>query len=399
MRNPLKDQVAIVGVGLAPYSRAQGGPSLAGLAARACVAAIKDAGLTAADIDGVCGSSVSDVDMQLALGLPKVIWGTSPRIPFGFQMIEAVNAVFAGACDYALVYHATYRAVGSSEDRPDPVRVRAAGLGAYGVVPWKSRSRLPAPDPGTLAGGLGYASWAQRYLHQYGATRQVFGRLAVNNRSQAALNENAVLRQPMSMDDYYAAPMMREPLGLFDLDLPVDGADAFVVTTAERARDLPQRPVHVHAITSGRTGLCREDQVRDLDDSGQDVVARALWSKSDLTLRDVDLFLPYDGFTMISALWIESVGYCPRGAAADFVEQHWDENSQRILIDGRVPVNTHGGNLSEGATQGSGAVREAVVQLRGAAGARQTAGARVALVTPGGIVWNASGMVLRSDSA
>jgi acetyl-CoA acetyltransferase len=396
VRNPACDQVAIVGVGHAPYTREPGRRSLGSQAAEACIAAIRDAGLTAADIDGVCGSSYSDVEMQVALGLPSVTWSASPRAPFGFQVIEAVNAVFAGACTAAVVYHSTYRAIGSRERHDDPVRRRAAGLGAYGVVPWKSWSRLPPRDPGTLAGGIGYASWAQRYLDEFGATRDVYARIALNNRTNAAANENAVMREPITFDDYYAAPMIREPLGLLDLDVPVDGADAFVVTTTERAADLTSRPVLVHAATTGRTAHCREDQLTSLHDTGQDVVARTLWAKSDLELADVDVFLPYDGFTMISALWIESVGYCARGEAEEFVAQHWDADAHRILIHGRVPVNPHGGNLSEGATQGSGAVREAVVQLRGEADGRQVAGAETALVTPGGIVWNAGGLLLRT---
>jgi acetyl-CoA acetyltransferase len=169
-----------------------------------------------------------------------------------------------------------------------------------------------------------------------------------------------------------------------------------VVTTAERARDLPQRPVLIHAATSGRTAECREDQVADLHHTGQEIVVEALWAKSDLTLSDVDVFLPYDGFTIINALWIESVGYCARGEAAAFMADNWNHDRHRLEIGGRVPMNTHGGNLSEGGMQGSGALREAVRQLRGTTGERQVPDAKVALWTPGGIVWNPSGVILRT---
>ncbi len=134
----------------------------------------------------------------------------------------------------------------------------------------------------------------------------------------------------------------------------------------------------------------------DLHHTGQEIVVEALWAKSDLTLADVDVFLPYDGFTIINALWIESVGYCARGEAAAFIADHWNHDRSRIEIDGRVPVNPHGGNLSEGGMQGSGALREAVRQLRGTTGDRQVPDAKVALWTPGGIVWNPSGVILRT---
>ena len=396
MRNPAKDQVAIVGVGVAPYTRQPGAGSSGALAAQACVAAIRDAGLGAADVDGVCGSSYADVEMQIALGLPEVTWGASPRVPFCYQILEAVNAVYAGACTTAVVYHSTYRRPGTRELHQDPLRERASSFGASSATPWRARLSMGPLEPGTQGGGVGYAAWAQRYLDEYGATREAFGRIAVNNRSNALQNPNAVMRAPMTFDDYYAARMIREPLGLLDLDVPVDAADALVVTTAERARDLPNPAVLVHAATIGRTARCREDQVDSLTDTGQDVVARTLWGKSDLTLADVDVFLPYDGFTMISTMWFESIGYCGPGEAEGFLRDHWDDARNRIMIDGRVPVNPHGGNLSEGATQGSGAVREGVVQLRGAAGERQAADASVALVTPGGIVWNAGGILLRT---
>ena len=252
-------------------------------------------------------------------------------------------------------------------------------------------------DPGSMRGGIGYASWADRYLHEFGVTRaEALAPIAINNRSNACMNDEAMLRDPMTLDDYLNAPLVREPFGLFDLDMPVTGADAFVVTTAERATDLRHDPVFVHAATAGRTAQCREDQVTDLCHTGQHIVAEALWAKSDVELSDVDVFLPYDGFTLINTLWIESVGYCKHGEAAAFMADNWNSERQRLEINGRVPMNTHGGNLSEGAMQGSGSLREAVRQLRGTTGDRQVPRAKVALWTPGGIVWNAAGVVLRA---
>jgi acetyl-CoA acetyltransferase len=125
------------------------------------------------------------------------------------------------------------------------------------------------------------------------------------------------------------------------------------------------------------------------------VVIDALRARSDFWIDDVDVFLPYDGFSIITLNWIENAGWCGPGEAGDFLAEHWDSESGRVLIDGRVPINPHGGSLSEGGTQGSGHVREAVFQLQGRAGPRQVPGASTALVTPGGFFFNAQGMTLR----
>jgi hypothetical protein len=398
-RNPAKDAVAIVGVGRYRYRRSDPGMSIAALTISACVDAIQTSGLDRREIDGISGSlSVSDVEMQLALGLPAVRWSATTRIPFGFQIQNAVNAVFAGACDAALVYHSTFH--GPRDRGAHPLWARAAAVGTAGPVPWKTNVEWgrTTPDPGSMSGGIGYASWAGRYLHEFATTREAtLGPIAINNRTNARTNDDAVMREPMTMDDYLSARMVREPFGLFDMDIPVTGADAFVVTTAERARDLPGPPVYVHAVTAGRTDMCREDQVADLHHTGQEIVAETLWARSDLSLADVDVFLAYDGFTIINLLWIESVGYCERGGAADFIQSNWNAERNRLEINGRVPMNTHGGNLSEGATQGSGSLHEAVIQLRGEAGGRQVPDASVALWTPGGVVWNAGGALLRAE--
>jgi acetyl-CoA acetyltransferase len=127
------------------------------------------------------------------------------------------------------------------------------------------------------------------------------------------------------------------------------------------------------------------------------VVIAALRAKGDFWIDDVDVYFPYDGFSAITLNWIENVGWCGPGEAGAFIEQHWDAGEDRILINGRVPVNPHGGALSEGGTQGSGHLREAVHQLQGLAGDRQVAGAQRAIVTAGGFFFNAQGVSLRVD--
>jgi acetyl-CoA acetyltransferase len=156
--------------------------------------------------------------------------------------------------------------------------------------------------------------------------------------------------------------------------------------------------VYVHAITSGRTEHPTVSGVESLRRNAQHVVLDALWRKSDLKLSDFDLFFAYDGFTVITLNWIENAGWCAPGEAGDFLRQHWNEEESAVWIDGRIPINTHGGNLSEGATQGAGHVREAVVQLRGDAGERQVPGGPAnALLLLGGMYMNAIGTVLRTE--
>jgi len=395
-RSPIQDQVAIVGVGTAPYSRGGRPRSSPALALEACRRAIVDAGLTAADVDGIAGTAttVPFWQVQGALGIPETTWGTNHPggLPIGFQLVDAANAVFSGACRYAVVYHSAVHPPGKRRSSADPLRVRAQASARSGSFSWVT----PDPPGMLTTGGAGYAAWAWRYMQEFGLTRDQLARIAVNNRTHAVPNPNAVMRTPLTVDDYLAAPMVYDPLCLLDLDVGVDGAEAFVLARVERAADTPHRPVLLHAATTGRTAFAREDQLEGFGRLGPDVAMRALWERSDLALGDVDLFYPFDGFSFVSVLWLEAAGFCGPGEAGSCLDEAWRPDEGHLLLDGRVPVNTHGGNLSEGATQGAGALREAVVQLRGDAGDRQVDGAEVALVAPGGIVWNAAAALLRT---
>lgn len=384
MRNPIKDQVAIVGVGTTGFGRTSGRSPLA-LALEAATAAITDAGLTAGDIDGIvaAGEPGAPTPAQVAsgLGTPTVTHFSRPTPVVMFSLIDAMNAIFSGSCDTVLVVFSMLR------------------------LPWASRSaandpfrrRMPSPPPTgpeNIAMATAYTAWASRYLYETGSSRDVFARIAVNGRANAAANPLAVLRNPIGMEDYYAARMIREPFCLLDMDIPVDGADAFVLTSAERAKALPHPPVLIHAATVGLVDRNDEDQLPGLSRHGQHVVVEALKAKSDLWLDDVDLFYPYDGFTIITVGWFENCGWCGYGEAEGFLAEHTGDDG-RIVLNGKVPVNTHGGSLSEGATRGTGHVREAVTQLRGSAGDRQVPGASAALVTPGGFFFNSQGLILR----
>jgi acetyl-CoA acetyltransferase len=385
-RHPLKDQVAIAAAATTGFTPKNTSRTQLSYAIEASTSAIRAAGLTARDIDGIVGSSNPPAwVLQQALGIPEVTYFANPPIPFVNQLSVAAAAVHSGLCDVALAVHAAYRLPWNTGSAvKDPFRRRGAG----GLLP-------VAPE--TVAGAVGYTAWASRYIYEFDVPRETLGLVAINERSNARKNPAAAMRDPLTMEDYLAARMVRSPLCMYDMDIAVDGADAFVITTTERARDLALPPVLVNAVTLGTMGVNDEAQTRSLREHGQQLVVKTLKQRADFWIDDIDVYLPYDGFSMITLNWLENVGYCGPGEAGDFLRQHWVADEDRVLIDGRVPINPHGGALSEGATQGSGHLREAVHQLQGVAGDRQVERARRALVTAGGFFFNAQGAALHLE--
>jgi acetyl-CoA acetyltransferase len=391
VRNPLCRQVAVVGLGCTDYGRDLG-RSQGRLAVEACINALNDAGISVSEVDGLCGNAnqASPQYVQEGLGIPELAWWSTPPIPFSLLLNEAANAVFSGACEVAVAYQAQFRSAATSRSAreldfiravPDPNRTADPHRIAQFTQPYGRRSS-------------GYPGFMRRYMDRYSAPREAFGRIAINSRTNATRNPHAIARKPLTLADYQASRMVREPMCLLDMDYPVDGADAVVIVTSERARDLPQRPVFIEASTFGQTEHPQAETYIDLDHTGQEVAARRLWAKTDLSIDDVDVFYPYDGFTVITLKWFESMGFCAPGEAAGFVSDHWDEQEQCLRIFGRMAVNTHGGSLSEGATQGAGHIREAVTQLRGQAMDRQVDGAGVALLGVGGLFNNSTALLL-----
>lgn len=388
---PARDKIAIVGLGSTQYSR-DGTKTAPALAIEASQNAIRDAGLGAQDIDGIVGSSWNatppPVYMQAALGIEEVTWTVSHIIPFACLVISAMNAVASGVCTTALAYAGLNRMPGLSQSAAkDPFRLRM--VNNLGGLQWNGRQ-----IPGLSSS---YSGWMQRYMHEYGATREDFGRLVISDRSYAADNPRAIFREPLTMEGYLGARMVREPMCMLDMDIPIDGADAVVVTTVERARDLKKTPVIIHAATYGQVMHADDDQISSLDNFSKHAVMRNLWPRSELALKDMDIFFPYDGFSIIYMNDIEMAGYCKRGEAPDFIKSNWDEKTNRVKIGGKILVNPHGGALSEGGNQSAGHVREAITQLRGEAGPRQAPEKlRNALLISGSLFFNTVGLILRT---
>lgn len=348
------------------------------LAVDACLGAVADAGLTLDDIDGLstypgpAGMGMSEggvTAVEEALRLHPTWINSGMELPGpGGSVVAAMLAVAAGLCRHVLCF----RTVWESTFAARGLRAASGGGRAQGQSAWR------APF-----GALSPANWlavnATQYLHRYGATRELFGRIAVNGRTHAARNPAAIYRDPMTMDDYLSARPITSPFGLYDCDVPCDGSIAVVVSDASVAGDLPQPAVRVEAVGTQVLERISWDQGTMTHEPQVLGQAAHLWTRTDLGPDDVDLALVYDGFTFNAVSWLEALGFCGLGEAQD-----WIGDGSRIALGGELPVNTHGGQLSEGRTHGFGFLYEAVTQLRHQAGERQVAGARTAVVTSGG---------------
>jgi acetyl-CoA acetyltransferase len=399
-RNPLRDKIAVVGVGSSPYGRNLRRTALS-LGLEAAVKAIADAGIDKQEIDGLCGSGMDPLAMggagflslQGALGIEKTTWVKNSWL--GSSFVYAAEAVFAGLCDTALIVQTNMREVLMSRSAArDPFRLRAAekklGQGLFGQDDFARR---------WMHSGEPYAAWMGRYLHDYGATKDVFGLIAVNNRSHAANNPNAVMREPLTLDQYRASRMIWEPMQMFDMDVPVDCGEALILTTAERARDLRCKPVYVHAMSLGgsRVGEYYENTL-PWDQNALWIALEGLWARSELRARDVDLFYPYDGYTIDAVASIEAAGFCRAGEASDLLGSAWDAQHGVLRLNGgRTLVTTNGGGLSQGRAGGFNLYTEAVRQLRGTEGTRQVRDAKSALLCIGSFFHDPAAVMLRAS--
>jgi acetyl-CoA acetyltransferase len=394
----IRDQTAIVGTGATPYyERGASAPQTnLELAGQAVLAALDDAGLAVEEVDGFA---------YFARGLDTALlaqWLGIPRIRFTATLTgggggSAGSVGLAAAAIVAGMAHVVVCVIslqqigkrfGAAFDR------RPAG--AY-TTPATPHTDFVAAA-GMLSPGQAFALLAQRHMHLYGTERAHFAEVAISTRTNAVPRPSALRRTPLSRDEYFGARMISEPLCLFDYTLETDGAVAVVVTSAERAQDLRQRPVYVMASAHGGAGAWGSaiSWFNMPDDifasSGHRPVAADLYARAGLGPGDIDVAELYDHFTPMVLMQLEDYGFCPVGESGRFVA---DGN---IRFDGgRLPVNTHGGNLSEAYILGMTHVIEAVEQLRGTA-TNQVRGAEVALVTGGPAPIPVSGLILRRQA-
>jgi acetyl-CoA acetyltransferase len=361
VREHFEDRVAISGIGISEVGRRLRRDPWA-LTADAALAAIADAGLTPDDIDGVCtypggayptpgisGAGLWDIRSMLGLELRWLSGGSEVAGQIG-SVINAAVAVGSGIVDHVLCFRSVWE---STSQLTTPRSAAVMGQRASADDPG---SRVEGDREFSVPFGVGQACHGalltQRYFYEHGATREQLAQIALNGRRNAALNPDAIYRDPMTLEDYLGARMISDPVCLYDCDVPVDGTVAVIVSRREAVGGAP----------------------------GMDEAGRVLWSRSPrLCPADVDIAQVYDGWSILSLLWLEALGLCRPGGAAKFIA-----DGSRIAPDGELPLNTGGGQLSAGRLHGYIQLYEACLQLRGEAGERQvTPQPEVAVVSTG----------------
>ncbi|MEX1255370.1 MAG: lipid-transfer protein [Dehalococcoidia bacterium] len=382
----IRDKTAIAGIGTTEYVRNIGRSELE-TALDAITEALDDAGLTAKDVDAIFKietpgeESVSELDLARNLGAPNLRAWAGAGYGGGAGCAPVVLAALAVASGMATV----------------AVAFRARNRGSGGR-PWaKAGMRVGGPAAFELPYGLvspvqQLALLTRRYMIEYGATSEQFARVAVTQRANAARNERAFFRDPITVEDVLSSRLIADPLHLLDCSLETDGACAVIVTSAERARDLRQPPAYISGVAQGMgpqhymmSGLIYKDDPFDLPPLYS---ARDVYAMAGLGPEDVDVALFYDVFSPMVLWQLEAYGFCKRGEAGPFVEE-----GRIDWPDGDIPVNTHGGSLSEAYVHGFNHVLEGVRQLRGTSTC-QVANASVALVAAAAVV-PTSALILR----
>jgi acetyl-CoA acetyltransferase len=402
----IKDRAAVVGVGATPYyKRGQSYPETElSMACTAVLAALDDAGLTVEDLDGfaIYSYSCDPAEVASVLGVPEVRFAASLTSGGGGcagalgLAAAAIHGGMANVCVTLMTLQQLNRRLGGSEVNGLLAYATMSEGGAYGgrgVPP----SAAFSANAGLLSPGHSFSILAQRHMHLYGTRREHFAEVAIAQREHAIRRPATALHtRPLTLDDYFNARMISDPLCLFDYTLESDGAVAVITTSADRAKDLRQPPVYILASAHGGTGrwgpaIFRYFQAPDDEfaSSGHRPVAKRLYEMAGVTAQDVDVALLYDHFSPLVIMQLEDYGFCPVGEGGPFVAEGAIRHGS-----GTIPVNTHGGNLSEAYIIGMTHVREAVEQLRGSA-VNQVEGAEIALVTGGPAALPVSGTLLR----
>ncbi|MDO8750827.1 MAG: acetyl-CoA acetyltransferase [Dehalococcoidia bacterium] len=367
------DQAAIVGIGYTKFSQSAGVSNLS-LAAEAALNAIQDAGLKTKQIHSVASYTRGDTPnqgvLETILGLEQLYWNWDAT-PGAAYCADELIGMAAAACmqnlgDYAIVFHVVNRWANRNP------MIGLQGLDSDAL--WEE-GQYGWPY-GMNAGIHRSAMMARRRMIKYGTKQEDFGRVVMAARNNACLNDRALLRTHVSLNDYLVSPLVADPLRSLDCFVEAVGACAVIVTSVERAKDLPQPPVYIMAAQSGNTDRPSLGYMTsELGDCFSKRLGKRLYEQAGISPKDVDVAELHDPFSWMVLPQLEDFGFCKEGEAGDFVK------NGAIELGGKLPVNTHGGSLAEGEMEGLAQVVEAVIQLRGEAGPRQVKGAEVALCT------------------
>jgi acetyl-CoA acetyltransferase len=376
-------QTAITGIGQSKISRSSDKSALS-LSIDAALGAIGNAGLTRADIDGMAtwpgdradGSGFSDVgipQLQDALRL-KLNWYSNASETSGQfgALFNAIGAISAGLARHILVFRTMFEATARKTGFANALN--KPGDRVRGGFAWYAPYH-------TYAAALQQSLYFNRYVYESGIKPEQVAQIAINGRRNAALNPAAVYRTPITLDDYFAAPIIATPLRLYDCDVPIDGSTAVILSHRDAAKDGPNPLTWIEAVGSSMQYRNSWTQLDALATQAQPKVAELMWNRTDLRPKDVDIAELYDGFAYHTLNWLENFGFCERFGAGDFVG-----DGSRIALDGELPINTNGGALSAGRMHAYGQVHEACTQLWMEGGARQVKGQPkvAALSTAGG---------------
>ncbi len=374
MEEPLERRAVISGAAQSDIGRRLYRSGL-DLTIEASLRAIEDAGLTVADIDGIStypgmggpfgGCTGAELHDALRFSLNWRDGGAETSGQLG-AVHKAILAVGAGLAKHVLCFRTVNEGSGGA--------MRASG-GGGGAMPPAFEYLIPY---GVTSAANWIGCYARRHMHDYGTTREQLGAIAINARTNAASNPQAIYTDPMTMEDYLGIRMISDPFGLYDCDVPCDGSTVVIVSHRDYAPDAPNGAVHVNAMGTALRGRPSWDQFEDLTTMAMRDSAASMWERTDLTPADVDTAQLYDGFTWLSMAWIEALGFCKKGEGGPFVE-----GGARIAPDGDLPLNTNGGQLSSGRLHGFGFLHEGIMQLRGTANV-PVADCEVAVVGAGG---------------
>lgn len=370
----LARKAAVTGIGWTEYSR-QSGRSVLSLALEACQKAIDDAGIDIDRVDGIINYGLNDTvyphAVATGLGLPNVrheVMNQAGGNMCVATLAQAAMAIEADMASNVLIFRAMN---GRSETR----------LGGTGGSVARARGEAQFTKP---VGWMSYpqyiAMMARRHMVKYGTTSEDFAHVATTFRKHAALNERAMLRDPMTIEDHQNSRMIVEPFHLYDICLESDGACALLVSGADEARSLDKQPVYILGASHGggpRPGYAFDGffTTEDMADMYAKYIADDLWRKAGVGPDDIDVASIYDCFTYSVITQLEGFGFCKPGEGGQYVRDGG------IGLGGRLPVNPNGGMLSEAYIHGLNGTVEMVSQLRGDSGARQVDGAEVALAT------------------
>jgi acetyl-CoA acetyltransferase len=380
----LMDKCAVTGVGETVYSK-NSGKSVAALQMEASLKAIADAGLKPTDIDGVIPYGNLDVvaeDFITNLGIQDLRF--SATTPLGgascvAAVQAAVSALVAGVANHVLI------PIGRNGSSGERIGARAAALPQFRTI---GEFEMPS---GNIAPPQLYAHMARRHMEMYGTTSRQLAEIAVTVRANAILNDNAVMQKPMTIEDHQNSRMISDPLRLFDCCLESDGGAAVVISTSERAKDLAQKPIYIMGVAEGHPDSPSAITQRpDITTLGTAKAAPRAFGMAGVSPKDIDVAEIYDCFTYIVMCQLEDLGFCKKGEGGDFV------SNGRIALDGELPINTHGGLLSQSHIIGMNHVCELVKQLRGQGGKAQVANAEIGLVTGYGDMGDGAVAIMRN---